>query len=71
MMKILTSMIIPKLEFAEVVWSAYRSKNFKKLDRIITKMGLELKGQSYKGRLKEMQLQIIREERERRLSYFI
>ncbi len=55
MMKILTTLIRPKLEYAEVVWSPYKKKHINKLERIqriATKMVPQLKGVSYKDRLK-------------------
>ncbi len=59
MMKILTTLIRPKLEYAEVVWSPCKKKHTNKLERIQrlgTKMVPELKDLSYKERLKEIQL---------------
>ncbi len=66
--KILTTVIRPKLVYAEVVWCSYKKKNINKLERIqriATKMVPELKYLSYKDRLKEMQLTTLQERRER------
>ncbi len=67
-MKILTTLIRPKLEYAEAVWSPYKKKHINKLERIqriATKMVPELKDLSYKDRLKEVQLTMLQERRER------
>ena len=46
MRKIITTMIRPKLEYAEVIWSPYKKKHVLKLEiiqRIVTKMMTDLK----------------------------
>ena len=56
--KIITSMIRPKLEYAEVIWSPHKKKHVLKLERIqriATKKVPELKDLTYEERLKEMQ----------------
>ena len=66
--KILISMIKPKLEYAKVIWSPHKKKYVLKLERIqriATKMAIELKNFTYEERLKEMQLSTLEERRER------
>merc|ERR1712035_247280 len=61
-------MIRPKLEYAAVVWSPYKKKHIRKLERIqriATKMVAELKELTYEERLKEMKLPTLEERRER------
>ena len=68
MRKIITSMIRPKLEYADVIWSPQKKKHVLKLERIQrieTKMVPDLEGQAYEERLKEMQLTTLKERRER------
>lgn len=58
MRRLITTMIRPKLEYAEVVWSPHK-KHIKKLERIqrmASKMVPELEGLIYEERLKEMNL---------------
>ncbi len=65
-MKILTTMIRPKLEYAKVIWSPYKKKHINTLERIrriATKMAPELRYLPYKDRLKEMQLTTLQEGR--------
>ena len=57
MRKIITSIIRPKLEHAEVIWPLHKKKHVLKIEiiqRIATKMILELKDFTYEERLKEM-----------------
>ncbi len=64
MKKMLTTLIRPKLEYAEVVWSPYKKKHINRLERIqriATKMLPELKDLSYRDRLKEMKLTALQE----------
>lgn len=59
MRRLITTMIRPKLEYAEVVWSPHKKKHIKKLERIqrmASKMVPELEGLIYEERLKEMNL---------------
>ena len=52
-------MIRPKLEYAEVIWSAHKKKPVLKLERIqriAIKMVPELEDLTYEERLKEMYL---------------
>ena len=68
MKKIITTMIRPKLEYAETVWSPHMKKHVKKLERIqrtATKMVPELEDLTYEERLKEMGLPTLEERRER------
>ncbi len=61
-------MIRPKLEYDEMVWSPYKKKHVKKLERIqriATKMVPELKDLTYEERLEEMKLSALEERRER------
>ncbi len=70
MKKILTTMIRPKLEYAEVIWSPYKKKQIYKLERIqriAIKMLPELKYLSYEESLKDMQLTTLQERREKDL----
>ena len=69
MKKIITSIILPKLEYTEVVWPPHREKHVLKLERIqriATKMVPELKDLTYEENLKEMLVNILKERRERR-----
>ena len=70
MRKILITMIRPKLEYAEVIWSPYKKKHVLKLERIqkiATKMVPELEDLPYEERLNEMQSSTLEERRERNL----
>ena len=68
MRKFLISMITPKLEHTEVIWSPHKKKHVLKLERIqriATKIVPELEDPIYKERLKEMQLSTLGKGRER------
>ena len=68
MRKIIMTMIRPKLEYAAIVWSPYKKKHVRKLERIqriATKMVPELEELTYEERLKEMNLPTLKERRER------
>ncbi len=68
MKKIITSMIRPKIEYAAVIWSPYKKKDIRKLERIqraATKMVPELRDCTYEERLKEMGLPTLENRRER------
>ena len=68
MREIITTMIIPKLENAEVIWSPHKKKHVLKLERIqriATKMVPELEDPPYDKKLKEMHLTTPKERRER------
>ena len=68
MKKIFTTMIRPKLEYAAVVWSPYKKKHVRKLERIqriATKMVPELRELTYEERLNEMNLPSLEDRRER------
>ena len=79
MRKIITTMIRPKLEYAEVIWSTHTHTHthtkkpvlkLERIHRIATKMVPELEDLTYEERLKQMQLNNIeRKERKRRLNY--
>ena len=72
--KIISTMIIAALEYAEVIWSPYKKKHVLKLERIqriATKMVQDLEDLTYEERLKEMHLTTLKERRERRLNYNI
>ena len=59
MRKIITTVIRPKLEYAEVIWSPHKKKPVLKLERIqriAIKMAPELEDLPYEERLKEMHL---------------
>ena len=54
MRKIITTMIRPKLEYAEVLWSPHKKKNLLKLERIqriATKVVPNLEDLTYEERL--------------------
>jgi len=71
MKKIITTMIRPKLEYAEIVWSPHKKKHVKKLERIqriATKMVPELEELTYEERLKEMELPTLEKRREKRFN---
>ena len=68
MRKIITTMIKPKPEYAEVIWSPHKKKPVLKLERIqriATKIVPELENLSYEDVLKEMHLTTLKEGRER------
>ena len=68
MRKIITTMIRPKLEYAEVIWSPHKKKHVLKLgriQRIATKMVPELENLTYEARLKEIHWTTLKERRER------
>ena len=68
MRKIITTMIRPKLEYTEVIWSPHKKKHvlkIEKLHRIATKMVPELKDLTYEERLKEIEISTLEERRER------
>ncbi len=68
MRKITTTMIRPKLEYAEAVWSPHKKKHTKKLERIeriSTKLVSDFKKLTYEERWKEMQLITLEEKRGR------
>ena len=55
MKKMISTMIKPKLEYAEVIWSPHKKKHVLKLERIqrnATKMVPELEDLTYQERLK-------------------
>ena len=55
--KIITTIIRPKLEYAEVIWSLHKKNHVLRLERIqriATKMVPELEDLTYEERLKEM-----------------
>ena len=57
--KVMPTMIRPKLEYAELIWSPQKKKHVLKLERIqriATKMVPELEDLPYEERLKEMHL---------------
>ena len=59
MRKIITTMIRPKLEHAEVIWSPHKKEDVLKLERIqriATKMVPELEDLTHEKRFKEMHL---------------
>ena len=68
MKKIIATMILPRLEYAAVVWSPHKKKDVTKIERIqraATKMVPELKDLTYEERLKEMELPTLQARRER------
>ncbi len=68
MRKIITSMIRPKLEYAETVWSPYKKKKKEKLERIqrmAIKLVPELEVLQYQDRLREINLLTLEQRRER------
>ena len=67
MRKIITTMIRPKPEYAEVILSPHKKKHALKLEtiqRIATKMVSEFKDLTYDERLKEMHLTTLKERRD-------
>ena len=67
MMKLICTMIRPKLEYAETVWSPHKKKNIRNLERVqraATRMVPELK-LSYEERLRIMCLPTLESRRER------
>ena len=68
MKKIIMTMIRPKLEYAETVWSPHKKKHIRKLERIqrmATKMVPEIERLTYEERLREMKLPTLEARRER------
>ena len=68
MRKLICTMIRPRLEYAGVVWSPYKKKDIKKLERLqrmATKMVPELAEMQYEERLKAMNLPTLEQRRER------
>ena len=68
MKKLICTMIRPKLEYAETVWSPHKKKNIRKLERVqraATKMVPELKDMTYEERLKVLDLPTLEQRRER------
>ena len=69
MKKIMTTMIRPKLEYAEVIWSPHKKKHVLKLERIqriATKLVPELEDLPYEERLKEMHLTTLKRKKRKR-----
>ncbi len=61
-------MIRSKLEYASVVWSTYRKKEVRKLERvqrITTKLVPEISNMTYEERLREMKLATLEQGKER------
>ena len=68
MKKTINTMIRPRLEYAELIWSLHKKKHLLKLEsiqRITTKMVPELEELTYEERLKEIDLTTLKERRER------
>ena len=68
MRKLVTTIIRPRLEYAQVVWSPYKKKHIRKLERlqrIATKMVPEMKEMTYEERLRAMDLPTLERRRER------
>ena len=68
MKKLINTMIRPRLEYAGVVWSPYKKKHIKKLERLqrmATRMVPELAEMTYEERLKELNLLTLEQRRER------
>lgn len=68
MMKLIVTLLHPRLEYAAVVWSPHRAENIKKperMQRAATKMVSILKDLSYKERLEKMGLPTGEERRKR------
>ena len=68
MKKLISSMIRPRLEYAETVWSAHKKKNIRKVERVqraATKMVPELRELSYEERLRKLGLLTLESRRER------
>ena len=66
--KIITTMIRPKLEYADVIWFPHKKKHVLKLERIqriATKMVPQVEDLTYEERLKEIHLTTLKERRER------
>ncbi len=66
MRKIITTMIRPKLEYAEAVWPPYKKKHIhiQRIQKMATKLVPELAGLHYQDRLREINLPTL-EQRER------
>lgn len=68
LVKIIKSMVRPKLEYAAVVWSPHLKKHITKLEKVqkvATKMIPELRQLTYEERLEKLNLPTLRERRER------
>ena len=68
MKKLLVTVIRPRLEYAQVVWSPYKKKHIKKLERLqrmATKMVPEIRELTYEERLRAMDLPTMEKRRER------
>ena len=68
MKKLISSMIRPRLEYAETVWSPHKKKNIRKVERVqraATKMVPELRELSYEERLRKLGLLTLESRRER------
>ena len=68
MKKLLVTVIRPRLEYAQVVWSPYKKKHIKKLERLqrmATKMVPEIRELTDEERLKAMDLPTLEKRRER------
>ena len=68
MKKLISTIIRPRLEYAGVVWSPYKKKHVKKLERLqrmATKMVPELVEMTYEERLRELNLLTLEQRRER------
>ncbi len=58
-------MIRPRLESASMVWLPNKKKGIKKLERIQTNLVPEISSMEYENRLKEMELPMLEQRRER------
>lgn len=68
MKKLIVGLIRPRLEYAAVVWSPHKKKNVRKVERIqrvATKMVPSLRDRPYEERLEILNLQTLKERRER------
>ena len=68
MRKLVTTIIRPRLEYAQVLWSPYKKKHIRKLERLqrmATKMVPEMKDMTYEERLRAMDLPTLERRRER------
>ncbi len=71
-MKIITTMIKPKLQYASLVWSPHKNKEIRKLEgkqRTATKLFLEISNTTYEDRLKEMELPTLEQRRDMIMLY--
>ena len=69
MKKLISTIIRPRLEYAGVVWSPYKKKHVKKLERLqrmATKMVPELAEMTYEERLREMDLITLEKKKRKR-----